>query len=110
MPSGTTTPKALAVVCEPFLSIWRNRDLPPGSCARHPVGVPRQRARPVLGAFGAAVLVAIYTFVFGAVLKSTWAVTPRSQYEVPLIFFTGLIVFGFFDGSHHAIAEFRPRQ
>ena len=97
MPSGTTTPKALAVVCEPFLSIWRNREI-----------YRRVLARDIQSAFRGSVLglswvllvplvlVAIYTFVFGAVLKSTWAVTPRSQYEVPLIFFTGLIVFGFF--------------
>lgn len=42
------------------------------------------------------VLVAIYTFVFGMVLSSTWSMGTRTRLEVPLLFFTGLTVFGFF--------------
>jgi lipopolysaccharide transport system permease protein len=42
------------------------------------------------------VLVAIYTFVFGVVLPSTWSMGTHTRLEVPLLFFTGLTVFGFF--------------
>lgn len=42
------------------------------------------------------VLVAIYTFVFGVVLKSAWFARAGSPLEVPLIYFTGLIAFSFF--------------
>ena len=42
------------------------------------------------------VLVAIYTFVFGIVLKSAWASQTQSKLEVPLLYFTGLMVFSFF--------------
>ena len=96
MSSGPTTP-VLAVLLDPFRSIWRHREI-----------FRRVLARDIQSSFRGSVLglswvllvplvlVAIYTFVFGVVLKSTWAVTPRSRYEVPLIFFTGLIVFGFF--------------
>lgn len=42
------------------------------------------------------VLVAIYTFVFGIVLKSTWFDTTESQLDVPLIYFTGIILFAAF--------------
>lgn len=42
------------------------------------------------------VMVAIYTFVFGIVLKSAWATPTASPLEVPLIFFSGLTISGFF--------------
>ena len=42
------------------------------------------------------VLVAIYTFVFGMVLSSAWSERTHTRLEVPLLFFTGLTVFGFF--------------
>lgn len=42
------------------------------------------------------VLVAVYTFVFGIVLKSAWFARTGSPLEVPLIYFTGLMVFSFF--------------
>lgn len=42
------------------------------------------------------VLVAIYTFVFGVVLKSTWIGQTESPLEVPLIYFLGLVTFSFF--------------
>jgi len=42
------------------------------------------------------VLVAIYTFVFGFVLKSAWFSETESSVVVPLIYFTGLMIFSFF--------------
>jgi lipopolysaccharide transport system permease protein len=82
---------------EPFRSLWRHREL-----------YRRVLLRDVQSSFRGStlglawiviiplVLVAIYTFVFGAVLNSTWVTATRSTFEVPLIFFTGLTVFGFF--------------
>nr|CAD6601847.1 ABC transporter permease [arsenite-oxidising bacterium NT-25] len=82
---------------EPFRSIWHNREL-----------YRRVLLRDIQSSFrGSAlglawivviplVLVAIYTFVFGVVLNSTWIAATGSPFEVPLIFFTGLTVFGFF--------------
>ena len=90
MPSGPTTPTVLAIVCDPFLSIWRHRAIYRRVLARD---IQSSFRGSVLGLSWVLlvplVLVAIYTFVFGVVLKSTWAVTPRSPYEVPLIFFIG---------------------
>lgn len=42
------------------------------------------------------VLVAVYTFVFGAVLDSAWTAGAPSPLEVPLIYYVGIAVFGFF--------------
>ncbi|HVX82802.1 MAG TPA: ABC transporter permease [Devosiaceae bacterium] len=42
------------------------------------------------------VMVALYTFVFGVVLKSAWVAQSTSPLEVPLIYFTGLTISGFF--------------
>jgi len=42
------------------------------------------------------VMVAIYTFVFGVILKSTWLTETGNPLEVPLIYFCGLTVFSFF--------------
>lgn len=81
----------------PFWSLWRNREL-----------YRRVLLRDIQTAFRGSVLglawvvliplvlVAVYTFVFGVVLKSTWAAEVRSPYEVPLLFFGSLTVFGFF--------------
>jgi lipopolysaccharide transport system permease protein len=82
---------------EPFRSLWRHREL-----------YRRVLLRDIQAAFRGSVLglawivliplflVTIYTFVFGAVLHSTWVGATRSSFEVPLIFFMGLTVFSFF--------------
>ncbi|MEQ8737842.1 MAG: ABC transporter permease, partial [Hoeflea sp.] len=41
-------------------------------------------------------MVAIYTFVFGTILDSVWTVGDPEPLEVPLIYLTGLVIFGFF--------------
>jgi lipopolysaccharide transport system permease protein len=41
-------------------------------------------------------MVAIYTFVFGTILDSVWTVGNPQPLEIPLIYLTGLVVFGFF--------------
>lgn len=82
---------------EPFRSLWRHRGL-----------FRRVLVRDIQSSFRGSILglawivviplalVAVYSFVFGRILNSTWAIQPRTPYEVPLIYFTGLMVFGFF--------------
>lgn len=84
-------------VAEPFVSLWENRQL-----------YRRVLVRDILSTFRGSVLgiawvvlvplalVAIYTFVFGVVLSSTWSVPTSTPFEVPLIFFASLATFGFF--------------
>jgi lipopolysaccharide transport system permease protein len=42
------------------------------------------------------VMVAIYTFIFGTILDTAWTIGNPEPLEVPLIYLTGLVVFGFF--------------
>lgn len=42
------------------------------------------------------VMVAIYTFIFGTILDSAWTIGNPKPLEVPLIYLTGLVIFGFF--------------
>lgn len=86
-----------STLSEPLLSLWRNREL-----------YRRVLARDIQASFRGSVLglawiiliplvlVGIYTFVFGVILKSSWALSPRSPIEVPLIYFASLMVFAFF--------------
>lgn len=97
MPEHPNSPAVTLAPLAPFASLWRNREV-----FRRVLWRDIQQAfrGSVLGLGWVVliplVLVAIYTFVFGAVLKSTWATPPRSPFEVPLIYFCGLIMFGFF--------------
>ncbi|MFU0507341.1 ABC transporter permease [Pseudaminobacter sp. NGMCC 1.201702] len=81
----------------PFRSLWRHRELYRRVLLRD---IQATYRGSVLGLAWIVLiplfLVTIYTFVFGAVLHSTWVGATRSPFEVPLIFFTGLTVFSFF--------------
>lgn len=81
----------------PFQSLWRSRHLFWCLLVRDIVSTFRGS---VLGLAWIVliplVMVAIYTFVFGRVLGTSWATPTRTPYEVPLIFFLGLSVFGFY--------------
>ena len=85
------------ILLEPLESLWRNRQLFRRVLNRDILSMARGS---VLGLAWIVViplvLVAIYTFVFGVILPSTWSAETHSPLEVPLIFFTGLTVFGFF--------------
>jgi lipopolysaccharide transport system permease protein len=41
-------------------------------------------------------MVAVYTFVFGVILKSAWYSRAASPMEIPLIYFVGLMILNFF--------------
>ncbi len=88
---------SLAALAAPLTSVWKNREL-----------FRRVLVRDLQASFRGSVLgfawvvviplvlVALYTFVFGVILKSGWSRTPRSALEVPLIYFCGLMIFVFF--------------
>lgn len=82
---------------EPFKSLWRHRELFRRVLVRD---IQSSFRGSVLGLAWVVliplVLVALYTFVFGVVLKATWAIPTKTPYEVPLVFFSSLTVFGFF--------------
>lgn len=88
---------SLAALAAPLTSVWKNREL-----------FRRVLVRDLQASFRGSVLgfawvvviplvlVALYTFVFGVILKSGWSRAPRSALEVPLIYFCGLMIFVFF--------------
>lgn len=94
---GTHIKPAAGAPWEPLLSLWSHREL-----------FLRILSRDLQSAFRGSllglawivviplVLVTIYSFVFGVVLNAGWQITPRSRLEIPLIYFTGVIVFLFF--------------
>ena len=82
---------------KPFASTWRNPELFRRVLIRD---IETSIRGSVLGLAWILViplaLVAIYTFVFGVVLDANWSIRPRSKLEVPLIYFSGLMIFTFF--------------
>lgn len=82
---------------EPFLSPWRHRQLFRRVLSRDIEATFRGSA------FGLAwivliplALVVIYSFVFGVILNAKWATPVQTPYDVPLIYFCGIMVFSFF--------------
>lgn len=81
----------------PFVTLWCNRYLFRRLLVRD---IEATFRGSVLGiawiVFIPLVLVGLYTFVFGMVLGASWPIPTRTPFEVPLIYFAGLSVFGFF--------------
>jgi lipopolysaccharide transport system permease protein len=92
-----TSPGLLERLAAPFVSLWERRVL-----------FRRVLRRDVEASFRGSVLgvlwivliplamVAVYSFVFGVVLNSTWSTEGATTGDVPLIYFCGVIIFGFF--------------
>ncbi len=81
----------------PFMSAWRYRSLL-NQLVRRDI---EQRFRgTLLGRVWAVivplVMLAIYTFVFGVVMKPQWQGAPQSSFGIALTYFSGLILFDFF--------------
>lgn len=93
---GTNIKPDVGLPLEPLVSLWSHREL-----------FRRILLRDLQSAFRGSVLglgwiiviplilVTIYTFVFGIVLNAAWPIEPRSRFEVPLIYFAGVVVFSF---------------
>jgi lipopolysaccharide transport system permease protein len=80
----------------PFASVWRRRDLLARLVEREVEG--RFRGS-LLGKIWAVivplVMLALYTFVFGAIIRPRWQDSAQSGAEVALTYFAGLILFEF---------------
>lgn len=87
----------LGLLFDPLASLWRHRQLYRRLLNRDILATVRGS---VLGLAWVVliplILVTIYTFIFGVVLSSTWSAPTSTPLEVPLIFFAGLGLFGFF--------------
>jgi len=81
----------------PFVILWRYRDLIWQMTKREVIG--RYRGS-VLGVFWSFLtplcMLAIYSFVFGFVMKVRWRAESQSQIESSLILFAGLVIYGLF--------------
>ena len=88
--------KALDFQRGPFSSAWRHRDLLLRLVQRD---VEMRFRGSILGKVWAflvpLVLLALYTFVFGVVIQPRWQDSARSNIEIALTYFSGLILFDF---------------
>ncbi|MBZ9755789.1 ABC transporter permease [Mesorhizobium sp. ESP6-5] len=80
--------------------LWRNRSLIGASIKREIFGRYRGSFLGILWSFfNPLLMLAIYTFVFGTVLKARWGGGVGSQVQFALILFAGLIIFNLFAES-----------
>ncbi|PBB98424.1 ABC transporter permease [Mesorhizobium sp. WSM3862] len=85
---------------EMIRSFWRNRSLIGASIKREIFGRYRGSFLGILWSFfNPLLMLAIYTFVFGTVLKARWGVEGGSSVEFALVLFAGLMVFNLFAES-----------
>ncbi|WP_035676901.1 ABC transporter permease [Bradyrhizobium liaoningense] len=81
-------------------SFWRNRSLITASVKREIFGRYRGSFLGIAWSFfNPLLMLAIYTFVFGTILKARWSVAADSQMEFALVLFAGLITFNLFAES-----------
>jgi lipopolysaccharide transport system permease protein len=96
-PTAPTRRGPFAWVAEPLRSVWVRRQL-----------FRRVQRRDIESTFRGSILgllwiiliplamVAVYSFVFGVVMQSAWTTGEVKQGNVPLIYFCGILIFGFF--------------
>lgn len=78
-------------------SFWRNRSLIRASVRREIFGRYRGSVLGILWSFfNPFLMLCIYTFVFGSVLKSRWSAGSDSKVEFGLALFAGLVTFNLF--------------
>lgn len=81
-------------------SFWRNRSLITASVKREIFGRYRGSFLGILWSFfNPLLMLAIYTFVFGTILKARWSGEADSQMQFALVLFAGLIAFNLFAES-----------
>ncbi len=85
---------------EMVCSAWRNRSLITASIKREIFGRYRGSFLGILWSFfNPLLMLVIYTFVFGTILKARWSVEAGSHVEFALVLFAGLITFNLFAES-----------
>lgn len=78
-------------------SLWDNRSLVLASVVRDVFGRYRGSVLGIVWSFfNPLLMLAIYTFVFSAVLKARWSADSTSHVEFALVLFAGLMVFNLF--------------
>src|SRR5690606_15495849 len=78
-------------------SIWLNWNLIETSAKREVIGRYRGSFLGLMWSFfNPLLMLAVYTFVFGAVFKARWGTGSDSKTEFALVLFAGLIVFSIF--------------
>lgn len=81
-------------------SFWRNRSLIGASIKREVFGRYRGSFLGIFWSFfNPLLMLAIYTFVFGTVLKTRWGTEGGSSVEFALVLFAGLMIFNLFAES-----------
>jgi lipopolysaccharide transport system permease protein len=81
-------------------SVYRNYPLVTASIKREIFGRYRGSFLGILWSFfNPLLMLAIYTFVFGTILKARWSVEAGSHMEFALVLFAGLITFNLFSES-----------
>lgn len=81
----------------PLVLVWRHRELLWQMIKREVIGRYRGSILGVLWSFlTPLVTLAIYSFVFGLVMRVRWRAESQSQIESSLILFAGLVVYGLF--------------
>lgn len=82
---------------ELVVSFWRNRHLIVQLTRREVIGRYRGSVLGILWSFFHPLLMlAVYTLVFGVILKARWNVGGESKLEFALVLFSGLMVFNVF--------------
>jgi lipopolysaccharide transport system permease protein len=85
---------------EMICSLWRNHSLIAASVKREIFGRYRGSFLGILWSFfNPLLMLAIYTFVFGTVLKARWSVGGGSHVDFALVLFAGLMTFSLFAES-----------
>jgi lipopolysaccharide transport system permease protein len=78
-------------------SYWDNRSLIAASVKREIFGRYRGSALGILWSFfNPLLMLVIYTFVFGTVLKARWGAADESHFQFGLVLFAGLMTFNLF--------------
>jgi lipopolysaccharide transport system permease protein len=97
-PSGPPRAAGLARTLEPFVSLWKHRELVFQLTRREVAGRYRGSMLGLLWSFVNPVLMlAVYTFVFSVVFKARWTEGgDQSQISFAVTLFAGLIVFNIF--------------
>lgn len=87
---------------EMLASLWRHRELIQSATRREVLGRYRGSYLGLLWSFvNPLFLLAVYTFIFRAVLHSRWGMHGESETEFALVLFAGLIIFNLFSECIH---------
>ena len=89
--------RVVSVLAAPAVCLWRHRNLARRLVRRD---IEARFRGTVLGKIWAVIapllMLGVYTFVFGVLIQPQWQAAVNDRFTVPLIYFSGLILFQFF--------------